>query len=69
MKINGRAIARSVLAFILTATAFSIIGFIVDPQLIEYTSENLDLLSNQRNFALASIAIGAMSAILLYPKK
>jgi len=68
MQLDGRAISKSALACIISATIFYIIGFLIDPSLIEYTPENPEAFNNQKNFAWASIAIGLLSAVLMYPR-
>lgn len=69
MKLNGYAIATSVLAFIIASTVFCIIGFLLDSSLVDYTPEIPDLFRAQREFGLATLAIGLVAAVLFYPKR
>jgi hypothetical protein len=66
MKINLFALGRAFRALIITAVIFSIVGFLVYPELVSYSPENPDLLSHQHNFAIATVLIGALTGGLVY---
>ena len=66
MKLNLFALGRAVRALIITAIVFSIVGFVLCPELVEYSPENPDLLSDQRDFAIATLLVGAFAGGLIY---
>jgi hypothetical protein len=66
MKINMFALGRAVRVLIVTSIVFSVVGFLLCPELVQFTPEDPDLLSHQRGFALACISIGFFAGCLTY---
>lgn len=66
MKFNLFALGRAVRAMIVVAIVFSIVGFVLCPELVQYTPEDPDLLGHQKGFALATVLIGALAGALIY---
>jgi hypothetical protein len=66
---NLNWVRRSVLAMICTVTVLTVIGYLIDPDLVSYASENPQLLSKQRNFAALTAILGLIVASLFYRNK
>ena len=66
MKLNLFALGRAFRALIITAVIFAIIGFLVYPELVSYSPEDPELLADQRDFAIATLLIGAFAGGPIY---
>jgi hypothetical protein len=66
MKLNLFALGRAVRAMIIVAIVFSIVGFLLCPELVQYTPEDPDLLRHQKSFALATLLVGVFAGGLIY---
>ena len=66
MKLNLFALGRAVRALIVVAIVFSIVGFLLCPELVQYTPEDPDLLIDQKSFALATLLVGVFAGGLMY---
>jgi hypothetical protein len=65
---NLNWVRKSVLAMILTVTAICIVGYFIDPELVGYTEEDVNILSKQKTFALFTLALGFFVGSLFYRK-
>jgi hypothetical protein len=66
MKLNLFALGRAVRALIVSAIVFSIVGFLLCPELVQYTPEDPALLQQQKSFSLATLFIGLLAGGLMY---
>ena len=64
--INIRALVKAVFVFIVSVTIICVIGSILVPTLLEYTPEDPEILSDQRNFAIGTALVGLASAVIEY---
>jgi len=66
MKLNLFALGRAARALSITSIIVCLIGWIICPEIMDYTPEDPALLANQHNFAVATLLIGVFAGGLIY---
>ncbi len=66
---NLNWVRHAALAMICTVTGLTVIGYLIDPELVSYVSESPELLSKQRTFAALTAILGLIVASLFYRNK
>jgi hypothetical protein len=65
---NTNSIRNAAIGAIITVTTVSVLGYLVDPELVSYTPEDPAIFSKQKAFALLSAVFGMIVGAYYYKK-